>query len=65
MAPRHKLSERLNLTPDRRTFSGELSVNERAVPQLQDMQRQAEELEARAARADELEQRLQVNEPDI
>src|ERR1700691_3038638 len=47
------------------TASQAAAYRSQAGPQFLALQRQAEQLEARAARADELEHRLEVHEPDI
>ena len=56
---RQRLSDRLTVTPGgQRSITGD---------EFRDMRHQAQELETRAARADELEQRasLVISEPDI
>jgi HK97 family phage major capsid protein len=57
VAPRQRLSARIGGIAETRRRS--------TVDEFKDMQQEAERLEARADRASELEQRLQVVEPDI
>jgi HK97 family phage major capsid protein len=66
--PNRRLSDRLDVIPGGngrgRTPDG-LTVTDAGARNLRQLQEEAERLEARAERADELEQRLHVSEPDI